>query len=1068
MVTHLDTGNPAFREAAAAILWRHENFEAEANITSAVRDFLILTGLASGEEIIEENPPSDASRRAVDLTALDTFIEFKRRIGTAGGFNADPAHVKQLDDYLELSKAAGKGVRMGVLTDGKYWLLRWPEAGAVQTARPYGFVLESAEQWLPLYEWLRDSALQSLESIAADRESVERYLGPGSPAYQRDIDTLARLYGEAAEYETIKVKRRLWENLLRAALGEIAQEPAAMDDLFIRHTYLSLVIGMAVQASFGIDLRTVAESDPSDLLQGRRFRDATGLSGIIESDFFAWPDEVGGQDLTRALARRVARFDWPAAPADIAAILYETVIPPEERRTLGEYYTPAWLARTMVRELVEEPRQQRVLDPACGSGTFIAEAVGHFLAAAGDGRNQDFRDYGIDRIGDAGGENLDPKELLDRLREAVTGIDVHPVAVHLARAAWALAARPAIDGAVQAGYDASGSVPVYLGDALQLRFRAGDMFAGQEVTIRVEDEANSELTFPVSLVERADNFDSLMSQVAGDIERGDDPMLALDDHGITDAQERQTLADTIAILQRLHGEGRDHIWAYYTRNLVRPVALSRAKVDVVIGNPPWLNYNQTADVLRDELENQSKSLYGIWQGGRYATHQDVAGLFFARSVDLYLKDGGVIGMVLPHSALQAGQYAKWRDGQWEQRGLTPKGNISRKVERTLAVDFGHKPAWDLEKLEPNTFFPVASCVAFAERRGENAEGTALVGSVEQWLGQAGAGDVRRVSSGITDTSIAGDSPYAGWTRQGAVIVPRCLFFVNETKNAVAVQAGQTVTVNPRRGSQDKAPWRNLDLTAITEQTIERRHLYDVHLGETVVPYGTLEPLQALLPVKRGEYEIPMDAHGPGGVRLAGLERMMRGRWQTISRVWEHNKAKANKLDLHGQLNYYGKLSAQLDWHQDQGDRPIRVVYTSAGQPTAALLDDDSIIVDYKLFWIPCADMQEANYVQAIINSDSLYEAVQPLMSKGQFGARDLQKHLWKLPIPEFDGSEPLHLEIAEAGEAAALGSAARLAELRAERGPGLTVTIARRELRAWLRGSAEGAAVEGAVGRLLG
>ena len=43
-------------------------------------------------------------------------------------------------------------------------------------------------------------------------------------------------------------------------------------------------------------------------------------------------------------------------------------------------------------------------------------------------------------------------------------------------------------------------------------------------------------------------------------------------------------------------EGRDHIWAYYTRNMVRPVALSRSRVDVVIGNPPWINYNQTADM----------------------------------------------------------------------------------------------------------------------------------------------------------------------------------------------------------------------------------------------------------------------------------------------------------------------------------------------------------------------------------------------------------------------------------------------------------------------------------------
>ena len=75
--------------------------------------------------MVEENPPSGASRRAVDLTALDTFIEFKRRIGTASGGEPDPENVKQLDDYLAQSADQGK-IRMGILTDGKHWLLRWP------------------------------------------------------------------------------------------------------------------------------------------------------------------------------------------------------------------------------------------------------------------------------------------------------------------------------------------------------------------------------------------------------------------------------------------------------------------------------------------------------------------------------------------------------------------------------------------------------------------------------------------------------------------------------------------------------------------------------------------------------------------------------------------------------------------------------------------------------------------------------------------------------------------------------------------------------------------------------
>ena len=331
----------------------------------------------------------------------------------------------------------------------------------------------------------------------------------------------------------------------------------------------------------------------------------------------------------------------------------------------------------------------------------------------------------------------------------------------------------------------------------------------------------------------------------------------------------------------LHSEGRNHIWAYYTRNLVRPVALARSKVDVIIGNPPWLNYNQTVSTLRTELERQSRDVYGIWAGGRYATHQDVAGLFFSRSVDLYLNDGGLIGMVLPHSALQAGQYTKWRKGNWQAKA-TGRGR-NRIPGRVLAVDFGYKTPWDLEGLEPNSFFPVPASVVFARRKGEDGKAVPVAGEVERWLGEAGAKKPARVGSLITDTSKGAVSPYAGWSRQGATVVPRCLFFVNEAENPAIIQAGQTVTVNARRGTYDREPWRSLDLTIINEQTIERGHVFDVFLGETVVPYSAREPLKAVLPMKKGSSELPSAVNGPGGINVGALERRMRERWQTVSR-----------------------------------------------------------------------------------------------------------------------------------------------------------------------------------------
>ena len=171
------------------ILRRYENAEAEANITSAVRDFLIGAGLARADQIVEENPPAQTSRRAVDLTALDTFIEVKRRIGARAGFSPDARYVEQIDDYLDQSERAGKRSRMGILTDGKYWLLRWPGCrGDVKTAPPYGFTLDARDGggWSGYTSgcgtghWFPAGTFHCI-----DRESVEEHFGVGNPHYEQ-------------------------------------------------------------------------------------------------------------------------------------------------------------------------------------------------------------------------------------------------------------------------------------------------------------------------------------------------------------------------------------------------------------------------------------------------------------------------------------------------------------------------------------------------------------------------------------------------------------------------------------------------------------------------------------------------------------------------------------------------------------------------------------------------------------------------------------------------------------------------------------------------------------------
>ena len=112
--------------------------------------------------------------------------------------------------------------------------------------------------------------------------------------------------------------------------------------------------------------------------------------------------------------------------------------------------------------------------------------------------------------------------------------------------------------------------------------------------------------------------------------------------------------------------------------------------------------------------------------------------------------------------------------------------------------------------------------------------------------------------------------------------------------------------------------------------------------------------------------------------------------------------------------------------------------------------------------LPCSSL-----IPLLRSSPPPIRVLRWIRAKGQFGARDLQKHLWKLSIPEFDAGDSLHVRVSQTGEAAGQGVAKQMAQLRQDRGE-VTVTIARRELRKWLRESAEGKAAEEAVEKLLG
>mgnify|MGYP003876416771 CR=1 FL=1 len=95
------------------------------------------------------------------------------------------------------------------------------------------------------------------------------------------------------------------------------------------------------------------------------------------------------------LLQRAVRTIETQPTSDALGQLYEEIMPQEERRRLGEFYTPKPIAEFMVRWAVKEPYYS-VLDPGVGSGTFLIEAFYRLEALGCDIRKAFSQLYGVD------------------------------------------------------------------------------------------------------------------------------------------------------------------------------------------------------------------------------------------------------------------------------------------------------------------------------------------------------------------------------------------------------------------------------------------------------------------------------------------------------------------------------------------------------------------------------------------------------------------------------------------------------------------------------------------------
>ncbi|MFY7798824.1 MAG: HsdM family class I SAM-dependent methyltransferase [Dolichospermum sp.] len=143
----------------------------------------------------------------------------------------------------------------------------------------------------------------------------------------------------------------------------------------------------------------------------------------FEQNVFDWIYETNGA-LNEALQRLILRFnayDFSGLSEEILGDIYQAFLPVAKRKRLGEFYTPPTIVDWLLEQTVYSHEEGKLLDPSCGSGSFLVRYVHRCLE-------------------DAKARDLDVDFVLQELQKNVWGFDLNPFAAFIShfQLMWAM------------------------------------------------------------------------------------------------------------------------------------------------------------------------------------------------------------------------------------------------------------------------------------------------------------------------------------------------------------------------------------------------------------------------------------------------------------------------------------------------------------------------------------------------------------------------------------------------------------------------------------------------------
>jgi hypothetical protein len=393
---------------------------------------------------------------------------------------------------------------------------------------------------------------------------------------------------------------------------------------------------------------------------------------------------------SRAVAEvffNVLRFDFQDVEGDLLGDLYQRYFDPETRKALGEFYTPQPVIDYIMDGVGYERgvSNERLIDPACGSGTFLVEAVERYLA--------DVENYEDDPDWE---EQL--RDLCTRPR--IVGLDIHPFAVLMAQIRFVVAILPAYrEAKTQNPQFTLRRLPIYRTDTLRNERELTGADLGEDATRQMTFDAMTEddqdVRIPVPLPVEVDEdeaaetddgflvrrvrmplFDTIKLET--DVKKFGEYFAAL--QGVLDTvKDHMTLAEewgddfdwtyqsgleerinhhtaqdysgveeffapyvddmleNVRYLKEKHNDGR--LFKMFEDTVLALVVKNYMEYEYVVGNPPYVRIQNLPDKQKEMMD----TLYDAATG-----NYDIYCPFYERGLGWLREDSGKLGFITPN------------------------------------------------------------------------------------------------------------------------------------------------------------------------------------------------------------------------------------------------------------------------------------------------------------------------------------------------------------------------------------------------------------------------------------